>query len=81
MYAQTKLSETQKKRAIDWLKTLLSTTDVDWIVAANGMTTLAYFTQKGDAAAQDMVALLEIQLGHKSNAVKRRAQKLLAELS
>lgn len=81
IYAQVQLSETQKKRAIDWLKALLSTTDIDWIVAANSMKTLAHFTRQGDVTTQELIALLEVQLRHKSNAVIKRAQKFLAEFS
>jgi len=81
IYAQVKLTEPQKQFAINWLANLLSTPDVDWIVAANSMKTLVQFTKDGSFPLQKMMHLLEIQQHHKSNAVVKRATKLLAELS
>ena len=81
IYQQVKLTPKQKDVAIDWLKNLLDTTDVDWIVAANAMTTLAQFTQDDAFPVVTMQKILKTQQHHKSNAVVRRATKLLAELS
>lgn len=81
IYMQVELDTRQKKHAIEWLKELLSTTDVDWIVAANSMKALVHFTAKGDFSKSDLLALLRIQQDHKSNAVKKRAAKLLAQFT
>lgn len=81
IYREVELTVEQKRFAISWLKDLLSTKDVDWIVAANAMDTLAQFTRDGSFAVADIVPLLTIQQNHKSNAVIKRANKLLAELS
>lgn len=81
IYRQVELTEAQKQMAMQWLKNLLSTEETDWIVAANAMDTLAQFTKQGAFAAEDMTHLLKIQQHHKSNAVIRRANKWLAELS
>jgi hypothetical protein len=79
IYSQVNLTDKQREFAIDWLKHLLSTKETDWIVAANAMATLAQFTREGSFGTNEMVALLKIQQQHKSNAVIKRADKLLAE--
>lgn len=81
IYTQVKLNEHQKKHAISWLTKLLGTRNVDWIVAANSMKTLADFVVKGDIERSNLIPLLKIQLNHKSNAVVKRANKLLTEFS
>lgn len=81
IYAQVPLRDDQKHTAIDWLKGLLATTDVDWIVAANAMQTLVQFTKQGSFPRDDMVALIALQQQHKSKSVVRRATKLLATLA
>jgi len=80
IYAQVNLSSDQKRSAINWLKHLLSSTDVDWIVAANAMETLVQFTKDGSVPKKNAVTLLKLQQKHKSNSVIRKANKLLAEL-
>lgn len=80
IYEQVELSEAQKSKAITWLKDHVSTTEVDWIVAANCMKTLAAFTKNGHIHQSELTALLKIQQGHKSNAVVKRATKLLSEV-
>jgi hypothetical protein len=81
IYCQVELDERQKAHAIEWLKKLLSSVEVDWIVAANSMKALAYFGAKGDISKSDLKSSLKIQLGHKSNAVVKRAKKLLEEFA
>lgn len=81
IYEQVDLNERQKTEAIEWLKAKLSTTEVDWIVAANCMKALAYFTRKGDFKKHELAVLLKVQAGHKSNAIVKRSQKLLQEFS
>ncbi len=79
MYKEIKLSNAQKRSAIDWLKKLLSSKDVDWIVAANAMDTLAQFARDGSVHISEFVALLKVQQKHNSKAVVKRATKLLDE--
>jgi hypothetical protein len=81
IYAQVSLSPKQKEMAIQWLKGLIATLDVDWIVAANTMDTLAQFTKDGSVAKPDFIALLKVQQHHSSKAVVRRATKWLEELA
>lgn len=77
MYGELPLTDTQKRFAIDWLTALLSSPNIDWIVPANTMATLAHFTRDGSLPVSKLVFLLKIQQQHKSNAVKKRASKLL----
>jgi hypothetical protein len=79
--AQVELSEPQKRAAIAWLKTVLASKDVDWIVAANAMDTLVHFAVAGWLPVAQVVPLLRVQQGHKSAAVVKRATKLLAQLA
>lgn len=81
IYREVELNQTQKDFAIEWLKTILSSNTVDWIVAANSMDTLAYFVRQGDAEKSDLLAALRVQEGHKSKAVVKRARKLLSDFS
>ena len=80
IYRAVELTSEQQRRVTDWLRELLSTTDVDWIVAANAMATLARFTEDGSFPAGDLVALLEVQQTHGSKSVRRRAEGLRASL-
>lgn len=80
IYAEVELTPQQKDFAINWLKDLLATTEVDWIVSANAMETLVQFAQDGSIPKSDVIALLKLQQKHKSNSVVRRATKLLATL-
>jgi hypothetical protein len=79
IYREITLSDTQKRFAIDWLKKLLSSKEVDWIVAANSMDTLAQFTRDGSVPVSEIISLLKIQQRHKSKAVVKRADKFLDE--
>jgi hypothetical protein len=81
LYGELELNEKQKDFAIKWLKRLLSTKDVDWIVAANAMNTLAQFVREGTIPPDEMVPLLRVQQGHKSKAVVKRAVKLHDEIT
>lgn len=77
IYRQVALTEMQKTRAITWLKKLLSTEEVDWIVSANAMDTLAQFVDDGSVVASELIALLDVQLRHTSKTVTKRANTLL----
>lgn len=81
IYRQVDLTPKQKHVVINWLKRQLSTKEVDWIVAANAMDTLVQFTKDGSIPAAEIIPLLKVQQNHKSNAVIKRANKLLEGLS
>jgi hypothetical protein len=81
IYPQVSLNDEQKRHALTWLAGTLSSNEIDWIVAANAMKTLVYFTEQGDFAKEKLMPLLRIQLQHKSNAVVKRANKFIGELS
>jgi hypothetical protein len=80
MYRHLTLTAQQKAFAVEWLERVLSTTEADWIVAANAMQTLARFTEDGTVPRHDLVALLRVQQQHRSKAVVRRADKLLTQV-
>ena len=80
IYSQVDLTEQQKQIAINWLKDRLSTTDVDWIVAANAMQTLLEFTHDGSVLKKDIIPLFKLQQKHHSKSVVKRANKFLDEL-
>lgn len=77
---ETALTPTQKERAIAWLVARLEDPKVDWIVASNSMNTLVKFQSGGLFPKEKLVPLLKKQLVHRSNAVKKRATKLLETL-
>jgi hypothetical protein len=77
IFEQVYLTNSQRQQAIKWLMELLSSKDVDWIVSANCMDTLAYFTSRGEFRKEDLVGLLKIQQQHHSKAVVKRANKFL----
>jgi len=81
MYAEVTLSASQKRFAIGWLKQLLSSPQVDWIVVANSMETLAQFVREGAVPAAELVELLETQQRHRSKSVVKRADRLMAEFA
>lgn len=80
IYSQVELTDMQRRFVLQWLTSLLSRNDIDWIVSANAMDTLALFAKQGFYARDDLVRLLKIQQTHKSNAVIKRATKLLAQI-
>lgn len=80
IYEQVELTDQQRYAAQQWLASLVSKKDVDWIVAANVLDTLMKFTNDGTFPRDDMIALLKVQQRHKSNAVIKRAAKHLATL-
>ena len=80
IYSQITLDDAQKKHAINWLRNLLETTDVDWIVTGDAMKTLAYFVDHNEFDTREFTRLLQIQLEHKSKAIRKKAEKLLQPL-
>ncbi len=81
IYSQVKLSDEQKLNTINWLKNLLSTKEIDWIVSANAMKTLVQFTNDGSIPTADTVALLQVQQNHTSNSVVKKANKFLLTIA
>lgn len=81
IYCQVALNETQKKHALEWLKNLLETPNVDWIVAGDAMKALVYFNTKDEFATDELKRLLRVQLKHKSKAIRKKADKLLLSVS
>lgn len=80
MYGELELTDAQKSFAITWLKQQLSSKDIDWIVASNAMGTLVQFVNDGSVSKAEALPLLEVQLQHKSNAIKKRAAKMIDQL-
>lgn len=81
MYKELPLTAPQKNFAIQWLKKLLASHEIDWIVSANAMDTLAYFTREKEVTPKEFVSLLNVQQKHKSPAVRKRADKFLKEFN
>jgi hypothetical protein len=79
IFNQIHLTPKQQKAAVNWMNDLIATTDVDWIVSANTMDTLAQFTRDSKFSQSELTKLLKVQQKHKSKAVLKRANKLLAE--
>lgn len=81
IYPQVTLTKQQKEHAVAWLVAQVSTTEVDWIVAANCLKALLVFMQRGDLSRSQLVTLLHIQQQHHSKSVVKKATALLADLS
>lgn len=69
------LTATQEDAAARWLEERVATTDVDWIVAAQAMTTLVAFHARGRVDRDRLDALLAVQEGHRSASVRRKATR------
>ncbi|GGL34240.1 hypothetical protein H9L10_00860 [Phycicoccus endophyticus] len=74
------LTASRRATAVAWLRERLTSTDVDWIVAAQSMATLVGFVRAGLLERARVVPLLEVQTGHRSASVRRKAAGHLAEL-
>jgi hypothetical protein len=81
MIAEIKLTEDQRQQAIAWLKKLLSSVEVDWIVSVNSMKTLVQFSHEGILAKGEAIPLFEIQRQHTSNTVRKKAAQFLQDIS
>jgi hypothetical protein len=77
---QVTLTPSQRQQAQACLSGWLQNTDVDWIVAANALETLAHFTSQGHYPKEDLILLLKRQQKHHSKSVVKRATKLLESL-
>lgn len=80
IFGEVDLTDNQRRRAIVWLKRLLSTKDVDWIVSANVMKVLTQFYHDGFVARGELAPLFELQRHHKSNTVRKKAAYFLENL-
>jgi hypothetical protein len=74
------LDDDQLARAVAWLVDRVSTTDVDWIVAANAVKTLVELHGRGVVETDVLRPLLETQTEHRSASVRRKAAAALAAL-
>jgi len=77
MYTEIRLTDAQRDFAINWLKGLVNSTDVDWIVSSNAMGALLQFSRQGFIPKEEVIPLFEIQTHHTSKAVRKRARTLL----
>lgn len=77
---QVELSPEQQERAIAWLVARVATTDVDWIVATEVLRTLVGFASSGATGADVVAGLAEVQRGHRSASVRRKADRFLEHL-
>lgn len=80
MLGEIELPSSYQQQANKLLCKNISTTDVDWIVAANSMITLVQFVKSQKIDAKIVMKLIKIQQHHHSNAVSKKATKLLTEL-
>lgn len=80
IFAEVDLSNDQRRRIIAWLKRLLSSKDIDWIVSANAMKTLVQFHHDGQIVKSELVSLFELQRQHNSNTVRKKASQFLQDL-
>ena len=80
VFGEIELTDSQRSRAVAILTANLSDPHVDWIVASHCMETLTQFASAGTVSPATVRPLLERQLQHRSNAVKKRAAKLLLQL-
>lgn len=80
MFGQINLNPIQKQQAIQWLTAKISTTNVDWIVAADTMKTLALFNLKDAFPTDQLIPLLKKQQNHHSKSVVKLATKIFEQL-
>lgn len=73
LFIEVELTETQREKAITWLKTRIKTPDVDWIVSVNTMKALLHFKQLGFVTAGELKALVAVQETHHSQSVRKKA--------
>jgi len=81
IFAAVELTDDQRRRAITLMKRNIASNEVDWIVASNTMMALAKFVESGYLPANELMPLLKVQQHHRSKAVVRRAEKLIAALN
>jgi hypothetical protein len=60
IFSEVSLTDEQRHKAIGWLKGMVNTTEVDWIVSVNAMKALLFFHQNGFIPADDIKRLFAI---------------------
>lgn len=75
LFGLVDLTAAQEDAAVRWLEERVATTEVDWIVAAQVMTTLVAFHARGRVDRDRLDALLAVQEGHRSASVRRKATR------
>ena len=80
MFGQIELSDEQRVQAIAIMKRSLASANADWIVASNTMETLAKYVEDGFLPVSELIPLLQIQQSHHSNAVIKRATRILDQV-
>lgn len=80
IFSEVELTAEERSKAIAWLKNMITTTEVDWIVSVNAMKALLLFHQNGFIAANDIVPLCKVQEGHTSKSVRKKAATFLSSL-
>lgn len=78
--AEVELTNNQKVRAVSWLKEVLSSNTIDWIVSVNAMKTLLQFYREKHIEKPELVCLFELQQKHKSNTVQKKAIQFLQSI-
>jgi len=81
IYNHVELTNDQRNKAVKWLKALVTNRRTDWIVSVQAMSTLVRYAEAGILPKNDVIKLLKIQLDHKSQAVVKKAQKFIDQLS
>lgn len=80
LFSEVELTAKERSEAIAWLKNMITTTEVDWIVSVNAMKALLLFHQNGFIAASDIVPVCKVQEEHASKSVRKKAAAFLSSL-
>lgn len=80
LFIEVELTDTQRNKAISWLKARIKTTEVDWIVSVNTMKSLLHFKQTGFVAADELKELFAVQESHSSKSVRKKAAAFRQQL-
>jgi hypothetical protein len=80
IFAEVSLTDKQRLEVVAWLRHMIATTDVDWIVSVNVMKALLYFYRNKFVVASDIKRLFKAQEGHASKSVRKKAAEFLLTL-
>ncbi len=80
LFIEIKLTKPQSDKAVAWLKSKVSSLNVDWIVSVNVMKAMQHFYEQHQIHVDELMALFEIQTNHKSKSVRKKAMFLLDNL-
>lgn len=81
IFAEVELSKQRQVDAIAWLKSKVTSVDVDWIVSVNAMKSLMHFYKKELISQEELKPLFAVQAEHKSKSVRKKAKTFLQEIS